>query len=156
MFFTDTFSDTMSAVGRKKHSKHSYRGGFGVSYGTGESSLWGVLRTINWIASATFLFSAVEMVQAHASYPDPLATRCIICLAYLFAFFSVSVVSTHPSFWANNEDRPLKRMVALELTVELGAILYALCFAGQPSDRLLALAAGCCAVLLRRSYAAQR
>ena len=86
MFFTDTFSDTMSAVGRKKHSKHSYRGGFGVAYGTGESNLWGVFRTMNWVASATFLFSAVEMVQAQASYPDPLATRCIICLAYLFAF----------------------------------------------------------------------
>ena len=37
MFFTDSFNDNMSTVNRKKD--HSYRGGFGVHYGTGESTV---------------------------------------------------------------------------------------------------------------------
>ena len=80
--------------------------------------------------------------------------RCCICLAYLFAFFGVSVVTTHPSFWSKTEDRPLKRIVALELSVELCAILYALCFASSLTDRLLALLASFIVLALCRKKAA--
>ena len=163
MFFADIDHDAdAGAFGRKKHG---YRGGFGVSYGGGDSSVWGLFRALNWVASATFLHSAVTVVQSNAaaaaaSNPavvsslndltsNPVALRCAICLAYLFAFFGLSVVTTAPGFWAAQPNRPKKRVLSAELVVGASTILYGVCATESATTRAV-LGAGLCALVALR------
>ena len=122
------------------------------------TKLWGLFRAINWVASATFLHSAITLVQAQPAMAvgsveqllgNPLALRVAVCLLYLCAFFGISVVSTSPAYWADSVNRPKKRVLSAELALGAGTILYGVCATEDATVRTV-LAAGFCGVVALR------